>query len=329
MENIGLKDYQLFIKNISQLLSLSKLYNTDHPIFKDKLTETAKQLKLLTSNNTSLIMSGMGGVLFVNEQKIELKSRPMERFLESLNILQLGSVDIEPDFTPEDIIVLIDILNQKAHMSGVDQIKEYLQKNNITHIVPLFVSYKLVKEDEKIVKEKGAINVSDFPQDVIDKFSQDLGSGQVPKFIKEGNAGYNAIAHDPVFLSGFVNDFVEKKNTVEELENVLWLVGDYLIEEISTAREEVTNRKILDEFKTRLLSLWENKKEKNWHEAIHKNMTAISAALELKGLIHLYKKHKKGMQSALKKINSIMETLSQESRLYKKTKEDIDKLKLT
>ncbi|MFH1552721.1 MAG: hypothetical protein ABID83_03690, partial [Candidatus Omnitrophota bacterium] len=64
MENISLKDYQLFINNMSQLLSLSKLYNTEHPIFKDKLAETVKQLKLLTSNNTSLIMSGMGGAFF-------------------------------------------------------------------------------------------------------------------------------------------------------------------------------------------------------------------------------------------------------------------------
>lgn len=323
MENIGQKDCQLSVKNISRLLSLSKLYNTEHLVFKERLAETVRQLKLLTSNNRSLIMSGVEGVLFVNGQKIELKSRLMERFMESLSVLQLGSVDIEPDFTPEDIVILINILNQKEHMRGVDQIKDYLRKKNITHIIPQFASYKLVKENEKIVKERGTINVSDLPRGVIDKFSQDLGSGQASKFIKEGSVSYKTVAHDPVFLSGFVYDFAEKKNTVEELENVLWLVGDYLIDEISTTKEEGVNRKLLEEFKIRLLSLWENKKDSNWHETIHKNITAISAALELKGLIILYKKHKNGMASALKKINSILETLPQESQLYKKTKEEM------
>ncbi len=323
MEKITSKDYLIFVKNISQLLSLSKLYNTEHLVFKEKLAETVKQLNLLTANNTSLVMSGMEGILFVNGQKIELKSRLMERFMESLSVLQLGSIDIEPGFTTEDIVVLINILNHKEQLRGVDQIKDYLQKNNITRVIPRFASYKLVKEDEKIVNEKGTINVSDLPQEMIDKFSQDLTGGQAAKLMKDGSVGYKAAAHDPAFLSGFVSDLTQKKNTVEELENVLWLVGDYLIDEISTTKEEEANRKLLDEFKTRLISLWKDKKGKDWHEAIHKNLTAIDAALELKGLLLLYKKHKKSMASALRKINSILETLPQESQLYKKTKEEV------
>jgi hypothetical protein len=323
MEDANQKDCQLFVKNISQLLSLSKLYNTEHPVFKERLAETVKQLKLLTSNNRSLVISGVEKILFVNGLKIELKNRLMERFMESLSVLQFGSIDIEPDFTPEDIVILINILDQKEHMRGADQIKDYLRKKNITRIIPQFASYKLVKKDEKIVKEKGTINISDLPQEVLDKFFQDLSSGQASKFMKEGSANYKAAAHDPAFLSGFVHNFTEKKNTTEDLKNILWLVGDYLIDEISTAKEEEASRRLLEEFKTKLVSLWENKKDKDWHETIHKNITAISAALELRGLLLLYKKHRKGMAGALKKIDSILETLPQESPLYKKTREDL------
>lgn len=326
MEDSAQRGYQLFTKNISQLLSLSKLYNTEHLIFKEKLAETVKHLKLLTSNNKSLVISGVEGILFINGQKMELSSRPMERFMQSLSDLQLGSVSIEPDFTPEDINVLINVLNQTGHMRGVDQIKDYFRKKNITHVIPLFASYKLVKEDEEIVKERGTMNVSELPKEVIDKFSQDLSGGQVSKGIREGNANYKTVAHDPEFLSGFVYSIAEKKNTVEELERVLWLMGDYLIDEISTAREEEINRKLLEEFKIKLLSLWEKKKDEKWHETIHKNVLAISAALELKGLMLLYKKHKKGMDRALKKIKSIMESLPQDSQLYNKTKEELGTL---
>ena len=58
---------------------------------------------------------------------------------------------------------------------------------------------------------------------------------------------------------------------------------------------------------------------------MHKNITAISAALELKGLLMLYKKHKKEFESVLDKIKSILESLPPESQLYKETKAEISR----
>ena len=295
---------------------------------KEKLAELLKQLKDLTSDKSPLVMASSEGILFINGQKIELQNVLMQHVMESLSNLQLGSIDIEPDYSAEEIVILINILTQKEHVIGVDQIKTYFKDKNITHIIPRFASYKLVKEDEKVVKGKGAINISDLPPGIIEKFSQDLGRGEVAKLIKGSDAYYKTVAHDPVFLSGFVYDAAEKKNNIEELEKILWLVGDYLISEISSAKEEELNRKILDEFMKRLLDLWKNKADKNWKEAVHKNITAISAGLELKGLLVLYGKHKKEMENVLNKIKSILEALPQESQLYKKTKEKLEKLSL-
>ena len=112
-------------------------------------------------------------------------------------------------------------------------------------------------------------------------------------------------------------------NTTEELEKVLWLVGDYLIGEVSTAKEEEINRKLLEELKERLVALWAGKKDKIWIDALDKNVTAISAALELRGLTLLYEKHKKGMASALRKIRAVIKTLPQDSQLYKKAVDEI------
>ncbi len=323
MEKTNLQELQTFIKTTAQLLSLSKLYGSGHSMFKEKLAEVMEQLKNLTSGNKSLVMASSEGVLFINGEKVELKNSLMQHFMKALSELKLGSVDIEPAASVEEITILINILNQKENVRGVDQLKDYFKNKNITSIIPRFAAYKLVKEDETVVKDKGTINISDLPPEILEKFSQDLGKGEVAKAIKGSDANYKTVAHDPIFLSGFVYNTVEKKNSVEELERILWFVGDYLIGEISTAKEEEINRKLIEEFKKRLLALWENKKDKNWEAAVHKNITAISAALELKGLLILYKKHKKEFEGALNKIKSILESLPPESQLYKEAKAEM------
>ena len=325
MEKTNLQELQIFIKTIAQLLSLSKLYGSGHSMFKEKLAEVMGQLKNLTSGSKSLVMASSEGVLFINGEKVELKNSLMQHFMRALSELKLGSIDIEPAVSVEEITILVNILNQKENVRGVDQIKDYFKGKNITSIIPRFAAYKLVKEDETVVKEKGTINISDLPPEVFEKFSQDLGKGEVARTIKGSDMNYKTVAHDPVFLSGFVYNAAEKKNTVEELEKILWSVGDYLISEISTAKEEELNRKLIEEFKKRLLALWKNKKDKDWEEALHKNITAISAALELKGLLMLYKKHKKEFESVLDKIKSILESLPPESQLYKETKAEISR----
>ena len=324
MEKNDLQEYQLFIKSMGQLLSFSRLYNSEHPIFKERLVETMRQLKDLTSNSRSLVIASLEGLLLVNGQKVEAKNILMQRFIESLFNLQLGSLDIEPGASADEIVTLINALNQTTTSRGTEKIKDYFKSKNVTHIIPRLTAYKLVKEDEKVVRAKGSINISDLPPEIVEKFSQSLNRGEAAKFIRENDVNYRALTHDPVFLSGFVYDNSKKKNTIEELEKVLWVIGDYLISEISTAKEEELNRKLLDEFKDKLLSLWEDKKDKNWKGAIHKNITAISSALELKGLMVLYKKHKKEAEKVLSGINSILETLPPESQLYKKTKEELE-----
>ena len=325
MEKTNLQELQIFIKTIAQLLSLSKLYGSGHSMFKEKLAEVMGQLKNLTSGSKSLVMASSEGVLFINGEKVELKNSLMQHFMRALSELKLGSIDIEPAVSVEEITILVNILNQKENVRGVDQIKDYFKGKNITSIIPRFAAYKLVKEDETVVKEKGTINISDLPPEVFEKFSQDLGKGEVARTIKGSDMNYKTVAHDPVFLSGFVYKTAEKTNTVEELEKILWSVGYYLISEISTAKEEELNRKLIEEFKKRLLALWKNKKDKDWEEALHKNITAISAALELKGLLMLYKKHKKEFESVLDKIKSILESLPPESQLYKETKAEISR----
>jgi hypothetical protein len=110
------------------------------------------------------------------------------------------------------------------------------------------------------------------------------------------------------------------RSAPEDMEKVLWLMADYLIDEIGSFKEENLNRGVLEEVKAKLLAKWEGKPEqKELSEHVEKTYKIINTALQLKGLLALYKKHKKSMDTAAKKINGILKNLPQESQLYQKT----------
>jgi len=100
-----------------------------------------------------------------------------------------------------------------------------------------------------------------------------------------------------------------------------------LIDGINSAKQEEINRRVLNELKDRLLILWEEKQIKiPLTEDLHKTFTAINAALQIKGLISLYKRHRKELVTLIDKLKNIIKILPPESQLYRKVKEEWDKI---
>lgn len=320
--------YRPLAMNLGQLLSVARLYNPEHPVFKEKARQVFAEITKFMRNKQSLILSESEGVfLIINGEKIEAKDSLIKHFVESFHSLQLGSLDLEPGLSVEELVLLIRLLSQGEHPMGETQIKEYLRQSGAMHIIPRFATYKLVEENEKIVKDGGVLSVEDIPLDFISRFSEDFIKGEVPQNLKKNEKAYLILAHNPKFLSGLVFDLSKEADKTEELAKILWLIGDYLISEISTVREEEINRKILNELKERLLYLLQERPDKaRWKDEIEKMFVTISAALELKGLILLYKKHKKELEAVVNKLVDILETLPFESQIYKKTKEDLEKI---
>jgi hypothetical protein len=53
-------------------------------------------------------------------------------------------------------------------------------------------------------------------------------------------------------------------------------------------------------------------------EHVEKTYTVINTALQLKGLMAIYKKHKKSIETTVKRIKNIVKNLPQDSQLYQK-----------
>ena len=321
--NIPHKYYPLAVK-LGQLLAMSRLYSSEHPIVKEKAKHVFLEINKLMLDKQSLVLSESEGFFIINGEKIEgNKDSMIKHVVESFHSLQVGSLDLEPGLSIEELMLFINLLSQKEHLMAKTQIEEYLRQRGAKHIIPRFATYKLVKEGEKIVKKGEVLSVDNISPVLIDKFSQDLKKGEMSEYLKKREKEYLILAHDPKFLSSLTFDLTKEINSVEEVAKILWLIGDYLIDEINTTREEELNRKILDDFKKRLLYLGEQREDKaRWKDEIEKTFVAINAALELKRLILLYKRHKKELETVVKKLIDILETLPPESQIYKKAKEN-------
>ena len=180
----------------------------------------------------------------------------------------------------------------------------------------------------RLYKEGEAVELDRLPPAVKERFLQDLDRGTIStKIQKKEEKLYKKLAHDPEFLSKTIVDLIYRKDGAAEVKNVVWLVADYLIGEIDSSKAEKINRKILTDVKARLLNIWEQKADKkHWAEETDKTFAKVDAVMQLKGLISLYKKHKKGVESTAGKLQDILGDLPPESNLYQKTVENMKKI---
>ncbi|MEI6831562.1 MAG: hypothetical protein WCK61_02535 [Candidatus Omnitrophota bacterium] len=320
--------YKHFIKGIGQTLALTRLYSFDHPVIKVKVKEVFGEIINFISDNGTLVFSeSPEATLLVNGEELKSEDSLMARFIQNFRNLKIGSIDLMPQLTIDEFYVFIELLNNTDKLKEEGSIKEFLKAKKAVHIIPSFASYKLINEHESIIKDNSAIRIEDLPPEVIKNFNLDLNIGEVNKKIKEGDQIYQVLAHDPETLSHAVIDYIKDKEQPDELTKILWLIGDYLINEIKSAKQEEINRRVLNELKDRLLISWEEKQVKPLlTEEMHKTFMALNAVIQIKGLFSLYKKHKKELAALIDKLKNIIKDLPLESQLYRKVKEEWDRI---
>lgn len=309
------QSYLNLLRKLAMLLYLTKLYGLDHHMVKAQSPEVLSEIEKITLKNNSLILSAQGNLTFINGEELEVRDGLSKNLMNDLAKLKIGSLDLEPGLVLNELNALMLLLSGSAKLAGVEQVKEFLVEHHAKHIIPVFASYKMVQENEQIVKEGEVVNIDQLPPEAAKNFSSDLQRGIIKDKI---------LMHNPLLLCGVFTDLAKTTNTPEELLKVIWIIGEYLIDEISTATEVEVNRKVLEQLKDHLLALLEQKENKEeWKKTTEKSFVKIIAALQLKRFLLLYKKHKKQLEVVSKKISSLLQHLPEDSKLYQKTKEEL------
>lgn len=320
MDSPKIQIYLHLVKNIAAFLAISRLYKLDHPTIRARSTEVLKELEDVGLKADSMTFSVQGNLLFLNGEELQVRDRLSKVFVEDFGKLKLGSLDLEPGLTVDELNMFMLLLNSTAKVSGDDQVKAFLSEHGAKHITPHFASYKLVQEDEKVVKGSEVVDINRLSPDAVRAFSDDLKNSVIKN---------KDLAHNAGFLSSVLTDMTKAATTPEDLLKVVWVIGEYLIDEMTTAKEEEMNQKLLHQLKGHLLTLWEERPDKDaWRDKVEESFTKIVVAIELKRYMVSYKRHKKGMETAYKKVKSLMRNLPEGSRIYQKIDEDLKKIGL-
>ncbi|MBU0533780.1 MAG: hypothetical protein KJ887_03140 [Candidatus Omnitrophica bacterium] len=321
--------YLHLVRSLSQLMSTNKLYGTNHKIFKEHLKQVFPEVSKLLLEKKSISFFETDNTLLVNRKKIETNDGLTKRLLRSLCDLSVGYLILESGLTLEEFIVFIRLLCNEEPLKGEENIKQYLKEKGANHVLVRSATYKLVEEDEKVVKKGEVLAIEELSFEIRNRFLQDLKNGEVGKKLVKEERKYRELAHDPSFLSKAIFDLAKNKDNPEDLAKIIWLIGDYMIGEIDTAREEKINRIAIEKLKKQIFILWREKISKpDMEKHIQKTFTAISLASKIKGLILLYEKYTKNLEKNASQIQKILETLPKESQLYQQTKEKLDKIGL-
>jgi hypothetical protein len=318
MDITKIKTYLHLLRSIAQLLSLARLYPNTHPMVQTKSAEVFSEIQTISLKKDSLVFAVQGNVMFLNGEQLEAQDPLIKRLIDDFAKLKLGSLDLEPGLTLEEMSIFITLLNDPGKIIGEEQAKKFLEENKAKNIIPRFATYKLVQENEKVVKEDTVVNIDNMSSEAVKAFSADLKNNIIQN---------KDLVHNAGFLSVALTDLSKEISTPEGLSKIIWVIGEYLIEEISTAKQEEVNRKVLEQLKGQLLSSWEKKENKaEWKEKTEESFVKIISALQLKRLFVLYKKHKKGIEGVSRKMKSMLKNIPEESQLYQKVKEDLQKM---
>lgn len=307
--------YLHLLRNLGQLFSLARLYPQAHPVVQSKMKETFVDIQGISGKKESIVFSVQGGIMFVNGEQIESADPLLKKLTTDFAKLKIGSLDLEPGLTFEELGSFTSLLTNPSDIIGEEAVKNFLSERNTKNIIPRFATYVLVQEDEKVVKENTVISMDNVSPEVVKAFSADL---------KNSIINDKALVHHAGFLSSALTDLSQEVATPDEMLKLIWTIGEYLIDEISTVKQEEINRKVLEQVKGHLLSLWKEKENKeHWTRQAEDSFAKIIAALQIKKLVLSYKRNKKATEGSVKRLRSLLKNIPPESQLYKKVKEEL------
>lgn len=323
-----IKTYRRLAKNFAQVVSLATMYKFEHPMVGQKFqTVYAEINNFFNEYKQSIVLAKSVDMLLINGEKIEPEDKLMIKFIEDFVALDVGSIELEIGLASAELEIFIHIMHRAEQIRGADKIKQFLSDKQAKHVIARAATFKLIQEDEDVVKKGEFIRVDKLPPQVLQKFSQDFMEGKVSEKLKTADKDYKLAAHNSTFLAELTFDLLKKKEAPEDPEKVLWLLADYLVDEIGTSKEENINREVLEEIKKKLLSMWKNDTgKKRVAEDVEKTYAVINTALKLKGLLSIYKRHGKALEKAAAKIKKILKSLPADSQLYRKTADNLKQI---
>lgn len=145
--------------------------------------------------------------------------------------------------------------------------------------------------------------------------------------LKNGVIRDRLLMRDSAFLCKVLTNLAQAINTLEELAKIIWIIGEFLIEDISSVKEVDAKRRMCEQLSNHLIAQWGHKENQaQFKKTIEESFVRVVAALQIKKHILAYIRHKSGLEVTLKKIHKMLKDVPEDNALYRQIKNELQKI---
>ena len=187
------QDLKDILFEIGRLLLMTQIYESSHPIVKEKLSKLSILMIKVANVHGRLVLSNREDIVFLNGYQEKVSGGPLEKLKNTLKFLKVASFEFEKGITEPELGSFFRLVVSKRREKEMVDIKVQLKEKGLVHIKPIFLQYIEVDDVSKDVPK---------PQNVI--------AGTKHGY-KRGHGSEEQIITD--FLKGKLTNMPRKVNT--------------------------------------------------------------------------------------------------------------------
>jgi hypothetical protein len=247
---VSVDDIALFVKNLCLTYSQLSIYPADHPISQRQMENAWTELQPAFRNFGDLSISLAEGKLLFSGMPVEERNPAVAKFAKHFESLLIHSIRFRKSCTKDEFEMFFTVFCQdpKAIVEA-GGIQQALEKNGIRNIEFNTSVYRMINEDEKIVKKSesyaGAVESKLGNEDVIKYFVEKMFA-----LSKDQREFVTEMKNNPEQLAKQIVDFIEhvgvgagfdSSSMIESMLRNIELVAEHISASGGETPDEKTN----------------------------------------------------------------------------------------
>ena len=332
--------YRAILWQLSLTLNMAHYYrkpdSIDHPLIESKIKEWHDLLADYLATHDSLMIEEMKGSIHVNGMKFVAKSIVLQKLLENILRMKIGSIQVKKGLSLEEVRKFVFFIT--VTLERIDDIEIAVQEAMALRFPCLsiqFAEYRKVGQEEKVVAAGQVLKEGDVG---LDQASMDLMVDFLHNFdgkeSKVPGSWVDSIIKDPekfAQLMTLVADNEQSKkdlalsgNWHEVVVFFLWAVKNYLSQKIEKGRSTREAMKYFDSI-AKVIEKKTDSRELLPENAdyIKKSFTSIRQTITIEGMWADWQKEHKKINDLADRIIEGFETLKADPKAFAALKEKI------
>lgn len=142
-------------RSFNMVFNNALTYDTGHPVTERAIADFMTTLSGTLKVQPMITFVLERDALYLEEERVDTKMSA-RRLVTTMKNSGIQSLSFEQGATSHEVIAMLRMLKESNHFQSIDQMREYLKRENVVRIRINYVLFKKVTEDESIVSSSAA-----------------------------------------------------------------------------------------------------------------------------------------------------------------------------